>query len=215
MKKDFWFRLGMSIAGWVLLGVCRTYRIKVMNPDALNGLRSQNFVLSFWHGSMVIGWYIHRSLHMQALISQSKDGEILSAILESWGYTCIRGSSHRGGKEAMQIMIAEVNKGARLVVTPDGPTGPRQVMKIGAVRTAQQAAVSLLIASIHAEWKYHLKSWDRFEIPYPFSRVYIRYLGPLNIDLSLDGETLTQRVREIEKEWLTIDQQWQQRREDH
>jgi Kdo2-lipid IVA 3' secondary acyltransferase len=215
MRRGVCFRFGMRMAGWITLALCRTYRINIMNPHALDGVRSQNLVLSFWHGNMVIGWFIHRSLHMKALVSQSNDGEILAAILTTWGYTCIRGSSHRGGKEAMQMMIAEVKNGARLVVTPDGPTGPRHSMKIGAVRTAQQASVPLLIASIYAERKYLLKSWDRFEIPYPFSRVDVQYLGPITIDPSLDGDSLTQRVRQIEAEWLTIDQQWQQRREDH
>lgn len=203
----------MKIAGWILLGICRTYRIKVMNPDAWDGLISRNFVLAFWHGSMVIGWYIHRPhglvSRMHALVSQSKDGEILAAILDSWKYTLIRGSSHRGGKVAMQSMIDEVRNGARLVVTPDGPTGPPHIMKIGAVRAAQQAFAPLLIASINAKWKYCLKSWDRFEIPYPFSCVYVRYIGPFMIDPSLDGESLTQQAREIESEWLTIDKQWQ------
>lgn len=212
MKRGIWFRTGMRIAGWIVLGVCRTYRIKVMNPEALDGVRTRNFVLAFWHGSMVIGWYLHRPAPayaggMHALVSRSNDGEYLSAILDMWGYTLIRGSSHRGGKEAMQIMTDEVKNGARLVVTPDGPTGPRHVMKIGAVRAAQQASAPLLIASIQTEKKYHLKSWDRFEIPYPFSRVDVRYIGPLAIDPMLNGESLTARVREIESEWLLVDSQ--------
>jgi lysophospholipid acyltransferase (LPLAT)-like uncharacterized protein len=207
MRRNLWFRIGMKIAGWIILCICRSYRISVVNPDVYESLGSRNFVLSFWHGCMVIGWYIHRPgvFGMHALISQSKDGEILSEILELWGYTLIRGSSHRGGKEAMRSMIAELKNGARLVVAPDGPTGPRHVMKIGAVRAAQQASVPLIIASISAERKYQLKSWDRFEIPFPFSRVSVRYIGPLTIDPSLDGESLAQRVREIESEWLTTD----------
>jgi len=215
MKRGLWFRILMKIAAWILLGMCRTYRIRVVNPEVMDKVQSGNYVLSFWHGGMVVGWFLHRSFQMRALVSQSKDGEILSAVLESWGYTLIRGSSHRGGKEAMQGMIDEVKKGARLAVTPDGPTGPLHVMKIGAVRTAQQTCVPLVIASIHAERKHQLKSWDRFEIPYPFSRVFVRYIGPLAIDRSLDGESLTQRVREIEAEWLKIDQQWRLYCEDH
>ncbi len=208
MNRGVFFRVWTRIAAWLMLALCRSYRIWVVNPGAIGGLGARNFVLAFWHGSMVIGWYLHRTFGMRALVSRSSDGEILAAILERWGYGLIRGSSHRGGKEAMQTMIDEVRLGTRLVVTPDGPTGPPRVMKIGAVRAAQQASAPLIVASIHCERKYRLRSWDSFEIPYPFSKVSVRYLGPTMIDRSLDGEPLTEKVREIESEWSNADKQW-------
>ncbi len=208
MNRGPLFRIKMKIAARVFLAFCRSYRISVANPEAITGLGGKNFVLAFWHGSMVVGWYLHRKLGMRALVSRSSDGDILASVLDDWGYHLIRGSSHRGGKEAMQTMIDEVRDGGRLVVTPDGPTGPPKAMKMGAVRAAQQAGVPLVCASIFAKKKYRLHSWDGFEIPVPFSQVNVQYIGPTEIDRSLDGETLTAKLREIESRWLTVDNQW-------
>ncbi len=208
MNRGIFFRLWTRLAAWIMLAVCRSYRITVVNPDALEGLGRRNFVLAFWHGSMVVGWYLHRTLDMRALVSRSNDGEILAAVLERWGYGLIRGSSHRGGKEAMQMMIDEVGSGTRLAVTPDGPTGPPRVMKIGAVRAAQQGDAPLVLVSIHCDRAHTLGSWDSFQIPYPFSRVRVRYLGPTVIDRSLDGDVLTRKVRDLESEWKNADNQW-------
>ncbi len=205
MNQSFWFRFGLRVAGIVMKWICSTYRIVIKNPDVLKNLKGKNFVVAFWHGSMVVGWYLQRKNNIHALVSQSKDGAILSTILESWGYKMIRGSSHRGGKEALQEMVAIVKSGASLAVTPDGPKGPKHVMKFGAVRVAQLARVPLVLISINNQKKKLLQSWDRFEIPMPFSKVQVQYIGPFFIDPDLTGEPLNEEVRRIETEWNSID----------
>jgi len=124
---------------WILGRLlCDSLRIKKYNALHFEEVQRQGTpsVIAFWHGSMLLGWYIHRPRKnhtVAALVSQSKDGEILSATLERWGYAMIRGSSHVGGKEAMVSMVDCVTKGNSLCITPDGPTGPRHEMKMGAV----------------------------------------------------------------------------------
>jgi lysophospholipid acyltransferase (LPLAT)-like uncharacterized protein len=202
MKDSFRTRAALRLAAVVFRCVCATYRIHIVNPGVVREAGRKNFVLAFWHGSMVVGWFLHRQKKMCALVSQSKDGAVLSAILDSWGYTLIRGSSHRGGKEALQTMVDAVKTGGSLAVTPDGPTGPRRVMKIGAVCTAQRAGVALVPVSIVAKKKWQLRSWDRFEIPVPFSRILVEYVGPYTIAPELSGEPLNEEVRRIESEWI-------------
>ena len=180
------------LAVWLL---CITLRVKKYNSSLFENYRKDNkqSVIAFWHGSMLVGWFLHRPRNggpVAALVSQSEDGEILSATLARWGYAMIRGSSHVGGKEAMQLMVDAITQGNSLCITPDGPTGPRHQMKMGAVRTAQRAHVPLFLVGIANGRKKILKSWDRFEIPLPFSKVSVWYGDPLMIPGNLQDESL-------------------------
>jgi lysophospholipid acyltransferase (LPLAT)-like uncharacterized protein len=146
-----------------------------------------------------MGWYLHRNKRYSCLVSMSRDGDILAEILTLWRYRVIRGSSSRGGKEARRIMEDEVRSGNVLVMTPDGPRGPRIEMKMGAVRTAQKTGAPLLPVRFFVRRSFILKSWDRFEIPAPFARITVRYLEPQLIDRALEGSTLTERKHMIER----------------
>ena len=177
------------------LAVCGTYRIRKYNSSFFenSGKENTRSVIAFWHGSMLVGWFLHRphgGRRAAALVSQSADGEILSATLVRWGYAMIRGSSHIGGREAMQLMVDAIVGGTSLCITPDGPTGPRHTMKMGAVRAAQRAGVPLFLVGIAAGWKRTLRSWDGFEIPLPFSKVTVWYSDPLVVPKDLQDESL-------------------------
>lgn len=181
-----------------------TLRITAVNSAAFDALRTngKNYVIAFWHGSMFTGWFVHRPngrTAVSALVSQSKDGEYLSTVLERWGYSMIRGSSHIGGKEAMQLMVDSLASGSSLAITPDGPRGPRHEMKMGAVRAAQKASVPLVLAGIAVEKKRLLRSWDRFEVPLPFSRVVIVYNDPVMVPGDCVGEPLDQFKWEMQR----------------
>jgi hypothetical protein len=185
------------IAAWLL---CASLRVKKSNLSFFEEVqRSQKpSVVAFWHGSMLLGWFLHRprkNSRVAALVSQSEDGEILSATLKRWGFTMIRGSSHVGGKEAMQLMVDAIAEGNTLCITPDGPTGPRHEMKMGAVRAAQRANVPLFLVGIAAKEKANLKSWDQFEIPMPFAEVSVWYSDPIIVPQELRDESLVNFLR--------------------
>jgi hypothetical protein len=162
---------------WIFVkGLCATLRMQRINDAPLRAALNEGnqIIIAFWHGEMLAGWYAHRPLGekpITALISQSSDGELLAVTLEHLGFTVVRGSSHRGGTEAMQLMEETIRGGSSLCITPDGPTGPRHEMKMGAVRLAQKTGAQLFLVGIAAAKKKNLKSWDSFTIPRPFSRV--------------------------------------------
>ena len=162
----------------------------------------QPFVLVFWHGSMTYPWWRLRFHRAAALVSQSKDGQLLANLLKSWGYHVLRGSSSRGSKEAMTAMRDAVRDGFVLCVTPDGPRGPYHEMKMGAVRVAQTMAVPLVMVSVGYRRFRHLRSWDRFEVPFPFTRARVIYSDPIVIDPELQGEALDEKRLELEKMML-------------
>jgi lysophospholipid acyltransferase (LPLAT)-like uncharacterized protein len=198
-------RIVFRLLAAIVRGVCRTLRVKRVHALAVDALRSEkkNFVVAFWHGSMALGWHAHAPAQtetMSALVSLSKDGAILAAVLERWGFTLIRGSSHIGGKEALQSMVDAASRGSSLCVTPDGPTGPRHRMKPGALLTAQRAGIPLVIVGIAAKnKKVFTRSWDKFEIPLPFSRVCLWYEGPFMIPADADRETVNAMLETVQQ----------------
>ena len=135
-------------------------------------------VIAFWHEYMLPGWHHHGNVHSIELVSQSKDGTILSRLLQQWGITAVRGSSSNSGKEALAEAIEQVKNGATLLLTPDGPRGPRRIFKAGAIIAAQRAGVPLYLAKINESRVFVFqKSWDRFRLPLPFAKIHIEYIS--------------------------------------
>jgi len=132
-------------------------------------------VYIFWHSKMLLGWWLFKNKNFTALVSQSKDGEILSNVLKSWGYKVLRGSSSKGGKEALDELIdsAKLNS---VVITPDGPRGPAEMIKNGALIISNKNSIPIVpVRIIYKNKKILSKSWDRFEIPYPFSKCEVEF----------------------------------------
>jgi lysophospholipid acyltransferase (LPLAT)-like uncharacterized protein len=133
-------------------------------------------VIVFWHDTMFAGWWSVRKRCPIAMVSQSKDGAILAMVLEKWGYKLVRGSSSTGGMEALEEAIdaLEQSRADTLVITPDGPRGPRHEFKRGAFLAAKQLDVPLYFLRIKCKPAIILKkSWDKFAVPMPFSSVMI------------------------------------------
>lgn len=180
----------------------KTVRMKIKNNTALNSLITdkKNFVIAFWHGSMMIGWYLHRYQNIAALVSKSKDGDLLANVLTKWNYNVVRGSSHIGGQDALIVMIELANENNSIIITPDGPTGPVHKMKAGAVVTAKKTGLPLFLIGIGIKKKFVLKSWDGFEIPKPFAKATVIYSDPILIDDNLNYEQTNQKLIECENQ---------------
>lgn len=116
------------------------------------------------------------------MASASKDGGLLNALLRAWGYQTIRGSSSKGGREALDDMIVMAT--TRLVlVTPDGPRGPAHTCKPGCVVVAQRAQVPLTLVRAYASRAKNFKrSWDNFMLPLPFAHVTLHVSPPILVD---------------------------------
>lgn len=148
----------------------RTLRIKVIGENL-----PERAVIAFWHSKMLAGWWISRESSV-ALVSKSKDGGYLNSVLNYWGYRVVRGSSSSSGKEALDEAIEAVrNKYANhIVVTPDGPRGPKEIFKRGIFIASCETTLPLYFLTIEYHTALRLKkSWDQFEIPYPFTKVTV------------------------------------------
>jgi lysophospholipid acyltransferase (LPLAT)-like uncharacterized protein len=132
---------------------------------------------AFWHNRLFIMPHLFERYFPgrlgAALASQSKDGEIIAAIIRHFGIRPIRGSSSRRGAAALVEMRRAINDGYIMAVTPDGPRGPRYHVHGGVIKLAQLTSGTIM--PIHASYSrfWQLKSWDGFMIPKPFARIDI------------------------------------------
>ena len=132
-----------------------------------------------WHNRLLGAIVLHQSRNIGALISQSWHGEMISRLVKRLGYAPLRGSTSRGSSSVLRAAMGHLREGYDVVFTLDGPRGPRYVVQQGAAFAARNAGVPVLPVGIGASRKVVLRSWDRFQIPLPFSRVQVVYGEPL------------------------------------
>jgi lysophospholipid acyltransferase (LPLAT)-like uncharacterized protein len=158
--------------------VSATWRYRESVPEDVRPLLegSEPVIIAFWHGKMLPVWYRFRGQGLSALVSGSRDGELLAGYLErSLAYReVIRGSSSKGGRESLSQMVLMLGERS-ILVTPDGPRGPARHGKPGAMVAAMRSGRPLLMAGWSCRHGITLSSWDSMEIPYPFSVINIRY----------------------------------------
>lgn len=172
MKLSFKHRAAVTLMNLI----SKTWRIKVEGE-----MPSGNGIVIFWHGKMLPAWKILAGNNPYAVVSQSKDGEILSELLKRWGFELMRGSSSKDGKKILEKLIFTATSNL-VLMTPDGPRGPREVMKAGAVIAAQRANAPLFLCGILIKSKkIFKKSWDLFEFPLPFTKIIVKYSKPFYI----------------------------------
>jgi hypothetical protein len=175
----------------------KTWRIKIQGD-----FPNKNSIIVFWHGQMLPCWKIFSDKRPVGVVSSSKDGQVLVKLLEKWNFSFIRGSSSKGGKEVLEQII-ETAKSNIVLITPDGPRGPRLKFKAGAVVAAQRAQVPLFFLKVKINSKkIFLKSWDKFELPLPFSRININISEPYEIPLEATREDINSVIANLEREML-------------
>jgi len=179
-----WRERAALFAGRGVLNVlARTWRIRVVNGEALQKLRASKlpFIFALWHGHLLPLLWHHRDEGVMVLISEHRDGEIVARTAESLGYGLIRGSTTRGADRALISLVRELQAGHEIAITPDGPKGPAGKFAPGALVAAQRSGSFILPVAASASRSWRLKSWDQFMIPKPFARVTVAYGLPTKV----------------------------------
>lgn len=193
--------LGNLILTHSLDALCKSLKVSYKNKKVIDELRSnkKNYVLAFWHGTMLLPWFLHRNDGFAALTSKSKDGDLLAKQLKHWKYKVVRGSSSKGGDVALGIMVDHAKNGYSIAITPDGPRGPEHKFKAGAVITAKKSGVPVVLMGIGIKSKNKLKSWDKFQVPNPFTKVKVIYSDPIYVDGKFSYDETSAVIEECEK----------------
>lgn len=199
-KLRWTVRLGVL----VIRALASTWRYRVINGEPLRDLRARGVpvVLALWHGQMLVPLWHHRGQGIAILISEHRDGEIIAQVAHALGLRTVRGSTSRGGGRALVGLTRELTTGHDIAVTPDGPRGPAESFAAGTVVAAQRAGAPIVAIGVHAPRAWRLRSWDRFLIPKPFSRVHIAYSDPTYVDATSPREAaaLTDRFQHLMRE---------------
>ncbi len=139
----------------------------------------------FWHEYLLLPIHMRGHCHFSMLISRHRDAELLARAARHLGFSCVRGSTNRGGVAALRELVRK-GRNMNLVITPDGPRGPRRVMAQGAVYLASRLNLPLVAMGFGYDRPWRAKSWDRFAVPRPFSRARAVVSPPLTIPADLD-----------------------------
>ena len=172
------------LAKWVIRFLKWTIRATVVGEEHLHGLsdKGQNAIYVFWHDQMLLMGSFYQGRSGKVLISNSEDGEIIARIMAQLGFGAVRGSSSRGGRAALKKMIEISRENFDIIITPDGPRGPRHKIKIGTAQLARLTRIPVVCASMAYSHGFRFASWDRFLLPFPFSKAVLSIHEPLFFD---------------------------------
>ena len=179
----------------------RTLRYEIDDRAGILGKPvMENYIGALWHNRLLIFPLVLRRFFPNrpgaALISASRDGDLLTDAIHRFGYEVIRGSSSRLGASAILQLTGELASGRDVVITPDGPRGPAYELGPGIVFLAQKSGASVLPMNLEYSHCWRLGSWDRFIIPRPFSKVRVLISQPLRVDpTSNPAQFEAQRLR--------------------
>ena len=164
--------------------------------------KGRPFIACFWHGRMIMmRAALPRGTTMHVLISEHRDGQLISRALACLGVATVAASSRRGGAAALRSMYCLLDRGASVGITPDGPRGPRMRAKPGAIKAAQLSGVPVLPVSGAVGRRRILGTWDSFCLALPFSRGVIQWGEPIEVPRDAD-DTELERLRRVLEDYL-------------
>ena len=196
MQKIFAFLISRLV--WLYLHmIALTSKITWINHEFSDQLLKQynGFIFAFWHGRQVFFTWSHRNTGYYTLVSQSKDGEYISTVIQCFGMNTVRGSSSRGGAKAL-IQLKQLLDNNKVVgITPDGPKGPQQSVQQGVIFLAQKTKKPILPITCSYKKKIIFKGWDDYWVPLPFNNIFLIHGKPIFISTSDSVEIKTKELQ--------------------
>ncbi len=204
MKKRVFQYLALFLAQFIAYPVFQLYfslvNIRVIHWERYRRLlrNGQGVIIVLWHENFQVPIWVFRHRGIYALVSQHFDGEVIARILKRIGYRTIRGSSTRGGLQALEQLRQVLQNRGHIAITPDGPTGPRRKVKFGAVKLASETGIPILPLGYAATREKRMNSWDKFRVVLPFGRSVVYVGEPLYFPPLPSMKKLVQAARRLE-----------------
>ncbi|MEA1879507.1 MAG: lysophospholipid acyltransferase family protein [Campylobacterota bacterium] len=172
----------------------------------ISTIGEEQHVCVCWHGELFMSPQAYRHIHKKhpasAIISSHFDGSLIAGTLSKFNIRSLRGSSRKGARQVLIQAFKSIKQGEEVLITPDGPKGPRHTMNDGAIGIALKSKLPIFVMNFQAKRYWQLSSWDKFVIPKPFTQVdfYIQ-------SISLNGMDLEEAKRHLASKMLahTID----------
>ena len=208
------FRKIKSFPSWltwlafaVIKMIAWTYRVEVRDSgNLLKGGQPTPVVLALWHNRMLFAAAcFSRKVcsKFSVLVSRSRDGEYMASFIRHFGLNVVRGSSSRGGVQALLGLVDEIRRGQNVIIAIDGPRGPKYTVHPGVTLLSEQCDVPLAALTVNAKNYWQLKSWDNTQIPKPFTKVTIEIDYPnklASVDRDAQCEEVKSRLMAITKD---------------
>jgi lysophospholipid acyltransferase (LPLAT)-like uncharacterized protein len=208
-----WFKMVLFLVPRLVTGYFRlvdlTSRKIFLNREYEDQIcRKRSFACACFHGTMLFPVYYCRRYPGVVMVSRSWDGEVIDRSIRRMGYDTTRGSSSRGGKEALWEMIDIINERKYCSgLAVDAPRGPSRQVKIGIVVVAKETGQPVVPMVSWATRQLKFKSWDSMILPLPFSTIVIAFGKPTDVPKGLGNEEYENLRLEIEQEMLRVQEQ--------
>ncbi len=193
-----WKAVALLVAVWIrLLGGLVRWRTEV--PDSTRAILrgSDPIILAFWHGRLLmipVAYLRWGRQHLNVLISEHRDGELIAQAIGRFGFEAIRGSSRRRPLRGLRELLRRAGKGIDFALTPDGPRGPAYRAQPGVVDLARRTGYPILPVSYGTRGGWQLASWDRFLLPRPLTSGVFCWGEPQWVDPEQDRERARQNL---------------------
>ena len=186
-----------KILNFLVFLYCHTWRYTVhvdRNSDKYIN-NDEPHVTVLWHNQFVPLCFKWRHRNQATMASQSKDGELITKVLETWGYTIVRGSSSKGGAKALIQMKKLIKKGQSAAITVDGPRGPKYDVKPGAVLLSKISETPAIPVFCNISRYKRFNSWDQFILPMPFAKIDMYFTSPVFFDDDTSEEAIERDIK--------------------
>ena len=208
---SIFFLVVFPVLAFLLWMLMRSYRlIKVAGREGVEEAIKDSggrAIYTIWHQRLILPIRLFARRGICVMVSQSRDGEYASRFLNLLGIETVRGSSTRGGYEALRILRRKIKAGTDAGLVVDGPVGPAREAKIGAPILSRIARIPMVPMSWGTDRCWIFNSWDRFMVPKPFARIIYRYGEPIWVPQDASGEEL-ERFRQVLDERLNQGTRW-------
>ncbi len=190
---DWTFYLAIKIIG-------KTIRFETENTETLQNIERESKipVYATWHNRIFPSVYYLKNRGIVVLTSQSFDGEYIARFIQRFGFGTVRGSSTRGGVGALVEMIRLMRKGLPMCFTVDGPKGARYIAKTGAILLAKKTGNPVLPFLIETKHFWTINSWDKLQIPKPFTPAKVFFAQPIYVAKNADSEEIENKRLELQ-----------------
>ncbi len=213
-----------AAASGLLRSIGPTLRIEYVGGRHLDEIhaRGERAIGAFWHRCIFSAIWCWKSRGVVVMNTTNFDGQWTRRVIEGLGYATAQGSSSRGGLRGLAVMARRIEEGHDVAFTIDGPRGPRYVAKPGPVMLARRTGQPIILFHVGVERGYTFeKSWDHFQIPYPFSRAVMVMAPPLYVAAGAESAAMEtkhaemqaelERLREVAEGWFGMPEEARER----
>jgi hypothetical protein len=184
-----------------LIGPTLRYSISWEEPPEPPGATFEKQVIySFWHRAVFASAWLWRKTGIAVMVSRSFDGEYIARTIEKLGFVAVRGSSSRGGAQALLGLKNQLDQGNLVAFTIDGPRGPKYVSKPGPVLLSRASALPMAAFYVALSDAWVLNTWDALMIPKPFSKALVRFSAKMQVPAVADDVEMDAQMQEFQRQ---------------